>query len=255
MRPMKKLKSITKALSVLELFLIKDEEMTLGNISKCIGLKLPTAYRVVSTLVAHGFLKQRKKRGNYSLGIRFLDFYGAKNRKAYKSNGAFSYLLEFSRLVNEAVIVNLWYGSNVLLSRSLDYADETISTLPPDWIVPLHSSCAGKITLAGLSQEDLNKYFQFRIKYLKNQANASEFFEKLKNEIDLTRKNGVALENDSRVSGARGIAAGIFNETREAVGSISVMGTTSRLSDAKMKQISSSLKICASKISEEIGYK
>ena len=74
---MKTLKSITKALKILELFLDNKDEMVLGDIARSSGLEKTTVCRIVSVLVMHGFLKQRKKRGKYSLGIRFLDLGGA----------------------------------------------------------------------------------------------------------------------------------------------------------------------------------
>ena len=54
-------KAILKALNILELFLSNNEEMALGAISKSLNLNEGTVSHIVSTLVSHGFLKQRKK--------------------------------------------------------------------------------------------------------------------------------------------------------------------------------------------------
>ena len=68
------MKSLQKALDILELFLGDEGEISLSDLSKSSGLNKSTVNRIALTLVKRGYLKQENRRGKYSLGIKFLDF-------------------------------------------------------------------------------------------------------------------------------------------------------------------------------------
>jgi len=70
------MKAIKKTFDVLELFLNDKDEISLSDLSKLSGINKTTVSRITSTLVKLGYLRQRERRGKYSLGTKFLDFSG-----------------------------------------------------------------------------------------------------------------------------------------------------------------------------------
>jgi IclR family transcriptional regulator, KDG regulon repressor len=246
--------AIDKALNVLELFLDNKEEIAVGAIAESCGLKKTTAHRIVSCLYKRGFLKQKRKRGKYSLGVRFLDL-GGKIIKSGIGDGAVSYLTELSRLVNESVYLTVWYGSGVLLSRSFDYSSDSLASIPNDWSsMPLHHTCVGKLILANMSDKDLKKYFS--IKPMNKVApNTMVDIGNIKNQLAMVKLEGLAFEDEECKTGVRGVAASIKNADGEIIGAIFTQGETNHLTLDILVKIAPSIKICALKISKELGYR
>ena len=242
-----------KVLDVLELFLtIKQDELSFHDIVKASALPKSTANRIISILIKQGFLKQRHKRGNYSLGVRLLDFIG-NNYIDHKNIGdsAISYLVELSRLIHTSVYIQIWYGSELLLSKALDSSGK----IPSDWMkMPLHQTCVGKIALANLTDEDYKKYFK-RKGVIKATPKTITDMDEMKAELDEVRLTGVAFENGESIPNISGIAVGIKNSYGETIGAVFLLGDSSRFTHDVLLNLVYSLKLSAEKISHDLGYK
>jgi len=68
------MKSLEKTLTILKIFLDNKAEMSLSEISTLSGLNKTTVYKIVSTLVKYDYLRQKEKKGKYSLGTIYLNF-------------------------------------------------------------------------------------------------------------------------------------------------------------------------------------
>jgi IclR family transcriptional regulator, KDG regulon repressor len=250
---MKKMQSIDKALSILELFLSSKGDLAPGDIARSSGLKRVTVHRIISTLADNGFVKQRRKRGKYSLGGQLLGLSGVKVSSGNK-NSTISYLLELSRLVNGSVYLTVWYGSEVLLSKAIDYYNDELKINPDEWVhMPLHSSCIGKIILASMNEKELGKYFIGK-PLEKNTPNTIVDVEKMKVHLELVKREGIAFENEECQIGVNGVAACIRNDERKIVGAIFIMGSSTNLTYPAVKKLTLTMKCCALKISKDLGY-
>ena len=68
------MKTIEKALDILEILLNHGGEVSTPDLSRLSGLNNNSLYRVTSTLRKRGYLKQKKDRGRYALGPKFLAY-------------------------------------------------------------------------------------------------------------------------------------------------------------------------------------
>jgi IclR family transcriptional regulator, KDG regulon repressor len=248
------MKTINKALNIMELFMNNKTELTFREIAAASGLKKATAHRIISTLTKRGFLKQRRKRGAYSLGIRLLDLAGTSLKGPEMGNTAIPHIMvELSKLVNESVYFTVWYGSDILLSRAFENR-ESADIVPADWKnLPLHLSCVGKIILANMSEEDLNKYFHSG--HLSRLTSKKiEDIAGIKKQLAAVKREGVAFEEEEGNPGVCGIAAGVKNNEGETIGAAFIMGHSARLTHDVLKKIVPSIQRCALKISRELGY-
>jgi DNA-binding IclR family transcriptional regulator len=242
-------KSIVKAANILELFLDNENVIALQDIAKSTGLNKATVNRIVFTLVKCGLLKQQKKRGKYSLGVRFLDFSEFIRNEPKGGVGAVSYLVELSRLVNESVYLIIWHGTDVMYNRVSDNPQGLLEAIPHDWAdKPLHSTCVGKIILASMSDDEFKKYL--RSKSLKK--NGIDI-EQIKEYLSTVRREGIALEEHR--PGVNSIAVSIKNDGEEIVGAILLTGPSAHLTHSMMMKSIPTLKNCALKISKELGYR
>jgi IclR family transcriptional regulator, KDG regulon repressor len=246
---MENIKSIIKAAHILELFLANREVMTLGEIARATGLNKTTVSRVVSTLVSCSFLKQQKRRGKYSLGVRFLDFSEFIKTGSKEGLDAISYLIELSRLVNLSIYLIIWHGTDVMYNNILDYFQGSTEVAPYDWKdKPLHSTCVGKIILASMNDEEFKKYIQ----NVSIETNGMGI-EQIVNSVLTVRREGIAVETQN--PGINSIAVGIRNQGDEIVGVIFLTGPSYHFNHALLTQSIPTLKNCALKISRNLGYR
>jgi IclR family transcriptional regulator, KDG regulon repressor len=252
---MKKMQSITKALNILGLFLSGKDELAPGEIAQLLGMKQANVSHIIATLVDRGFLKQRKKRGKYSLGVRFLDISGVMGKAGCNQDNSIGYLLELSRLVNGSVYLTVWYGSDILLSKAIDYYNDEFKINPDEWAhMPLHSTCVGKIILASMNEKDLKKYFSSK-PLEKSTPNTIVDIERMKEHLELVKREGIAFEDEESQLGVRGMAAGIKNDAKEIVGAIFVIHPSIQPTHDMIEKIILPMKTCALKISIELGYR
>ena len=248
-------KSIVKACKVLELFSSYDTSLKLGEIAQLLDMDGATTNRIVSTLVMQGFLKQTKKRGKYSLGIRFLELGGSISGENKNGDGVIPYLMAFGKLINETIHLSFWTGSNILFSKAQCYFEESFKKNPIDWkSTPLNCTAEGKLILSSMSDEDLKKYF--RSKPLeKSTPNTIDDIDRMKEHLVSVKREGIAFEIGERDSEVNSIAAGIKDRNSENIGALVVFGPSIRLTPDILNRITPSIKLCALKISQELGYR
>jgi IclR family transcriptional regulator, KDG regulon repressor len=241
-------KCIVKAANILELFLDNKDILSLGDIAKATGINKATVSRIVYSLVSCGLLKQQKKRGKYSLGVRFLDFSEFINKGPNRGIGGISYLVELSRLINESVYLVMWHGSDVMDDNLMDYYQGSLNVIPSDWVdKPLFDTCVGRIILSTLNDDVFKKYYK---NFLSGKYDLN--YEQMNAYINTVRRDGVAMEEGIR-PGINGVAVSIKNIKEEIVGAIFMIGSAERLTRKAMMKSVPTLKNCAMKISGELG--
>jgi IclR family transcriptional regulator, KDG regulon repressor len=249
------MKTILKALNILDLMLSDKDEISCKDIIESTGLSRATTYRILSVLTSRGYLKKLPKKGKYSVGIRLIDISINKLKLLDKRNTDIPHIIvQLSKLVNESVYFAVWYGSDILLSRSFGDTG-SLESVQSDWVNHvLHQTCLGKIILANMSSEDLNSYLN-RMSLLDNNHIKRININQIKTQIALVRRENLAFEEDERQYGVSGVAAGVRNKDGEIIGAIFIMGSSNRLTHSILEKIAVSCQRCASKISSELGFR
>jgi IclR family transcriptional regulator, KDG regulon repressor len=248
---MKIVKSVFKALSILQLFSDSNGPMSLTEIAKVLKMDDATVSHIISTLVFRGFLKQNSSRGKYCLGDKFLELGSAINRSSSNTYGTMSYITELGRLVNESVHLCLWSNNKTTFFDTSGYY-EVFNISPGNWITPLHCTAIGKLILVDMSEESLNQYLHSK-PLEKFTAHTIVNIVKLKYQLSMVKRDGVAFEDREYHNDTRGIAVPIKDKSGHMTGIIFVIRPYTRLTDESIKKITPSLKTCARKISLELS--
>jgi IclR family transcriptional regulator, KDG regulon repressor len=254
------IKSLKKALDILKLYLTsKNEELSLTEIAEASQLTKSTVSRIVTTLTSCGYMRQREKRGKYSLGTIYLEFSGALKKRLKIRNIAIPLLNELNQTLNEAVVLAVWNRSNIALVETFN---ETTSTKEPLRVVPtegnnlpLHASSLGKIILASMSNEELEGYFNNSNTIKDYTPNTITDINDMRNHLFIVRKEEVAFDDEEYHIGIRGLAAGLKDGEGKLVGAIGVVAPSVRFTRARLRELVPAVKKCAFDISAELGFK
>jgi DNA-binding IclR family transcriptional regulator len=252
------MKSLNKALDILELISKTGDEMSLSSISEQLNLNKTTVSRIISALVKRRYLKQREKRGKYFLGTIFFGFNGVLRSKIKIREIAVHHLVKLSKLVGESIVLTAWDGKEAVLAETIFTEPnqyKPLRVIPNEvYQAPLHCSAIGKIILADMTDEELEQYFK--------EENPQNFtlntitdINDMKRHLKTVRRRGVAFDNEEYSIGVRSVSAGLRNHEGIIVGAIGVLGPSVRLTRFAMKKISPTVRDCALEISKELGYR
>src|SRR3989337_2693003 len=97
------MKTLNKALQVLEAFLGPEREIGLTVLAAQTNLNISTVHRVASLLVKKGYLVQQHSGGKYCLGPKLLQFSSIAAGRMTIRDVALPFLLKLNRELNESV--------------------------------------------------------------------------------------------------------------------------------------------------------
>lgn len=248
-----RIKSLDKALTILECFSYQKKELNLSELAEQTGIHVSTAKRLVSNLTFRGYLQRDAGSRRYKLGLRLFEM-GSIVLSSFSLREASAYSM--SRLQSET-------GGTVLLGLNIQdrlvYVDKREGKGPI--LVyseigqkrPLHYGMLGILLMAYLDQEDVDRvladtpleaYTPFSI------TDRDAFSIRLEE----VRKQGYCIEKDEAVEGTIGIAAPIRDHTRKITAALGI----SLIDDGEVQDRLDSLKNAVMRscdeISSNLGY-
>ena len=249
------MKSLNKALDILNVFLkVHNKELKLSEIARLANLNKATVNRVVSVLLARGYLSQAQKRGKYSLGPQFLYFSGVIKQSATIRDTAMPYLVKLQELVEETVILASFDGKRAFIVEGIHPKHHALRIIPDEGsVTPLYCSSMGKIFLASMTEPELEEYFK--------NTNVEPYTPNTLSDINLLRrhlmviaKEDVAYDDEELIVGVRSLAVGIKDPEGKITSCVGIMGPSVRMTRAKMVGLVPDIKLCAAEISQALGY-
>jgi len=247
------MKTINKAISVLDLFLTGDGELSVEEIARLANMNKSTARRIVLSLIECGFLKrQYNKRGKYYLGMKFLDYIQAVKKHNPIIDIAEPYLNELKQIIDETISLALWDGYYAVVCRSIFPNQPLRINSSEGALVGLHFASLGKAILAEMPEGELSLHLSKELTRFTH--NTITDINDLKKHLIIIRQEGVAIDDEEAFLGIRGIGAVLKNNEGAVVGAVNVLGPSIRLTREKIREFIPAVKGCAAKISKALGY-
>lgn len=248
------MEAIDRTFKILELFLGEKDELSISELSKLSGLSLSVTHRFVTALNEKGYLIRKEKKGKYSLGLKFLDFYYCIQRKIKVVNIATPYLIELNKKTDEAVTLGNLDNGQLLVIERIQTKHELRISGGIGVRGPLHSTSIGKLFLAQMTESEREKIFKETTikKYTKNtKTNLSE----MEAELMSFEKEGYVFDREENALGIWSVAAPIYNAMGKIEAGISIIAPTVRITKKKEKEYVELIISCATRISREMGYR
>jgi DNA-binding IclR family transcriptional regulator len=241
-----------RALEILELF-EKNSELSISEISEKMDLSKSTVYGLVNTLTTKGFLEQFDVTKKYKLGIKNFELGNCVEKRMDLRMEARPYFEMLSNLFHETIHLAKHYDGEIVYLEKISGSDFSIVSSQIGHRAPMHCTGVGKVQLAYLSEEYLERYVFSKPmkKYTKNTIVTKE---DLLKELEKLRQNGYVLDDEEIEIGLRCVAVPILGQGSNILAGISVSAPTGRMSDEKVDCISKELKEISKKLSKQMGY-
>jgi len=248
------MKSLKKAIEVLETLAKSENGMGITQLSKKMNLPKSSIHQILSTFKDARFVEQNPEDKKYRLGLRIFELGNIFQSQLQLRKIAHPYLYDLSRKTNETAYLVILEGSKIVY---IDCVESTarLRAHPLFGIrVPLHCTSLGKAIMAFLSEEKVDEIIRKEglERFTDNTITDPHL---LKQELEKIRKRGYAIDNAEHEEGICCVGAPLWNYRGEVFGAISVSGPCQRFDSRRIPSMARLVVKAAEEISRRMGYR
>jgi IclR family KDG regulon transcriptional repressor len=245
--------TVNRTLDILEVFLKQPGEIGIAELSSLSGINISTAHRIATDLVNRGYLKQKIKRGKYSIGVKPLEYFVVIQNSLKIGDISMPYLKKLSELSGEYVEVAILDSFSAMTVAQVEVdRNLRISNIIGERL-PLNATSLGKTFLAYMNDEDREAYFK-NINIHKFTEKSITDINKMNEEAIKIRNQGYAIDNQELDIGVWAISAPVFDSNGSIVAGLSIAGPSARITPDKLNDCIRWIQDFAMDISREMGY-
>jgi len=248
-----KLKSVVKALQILEAFTIDAPELSIGDLQEKLSIPKVSIYRFMRILINRGFIRQNPHTRRYSLGIRVFELGSIVLRNFELRKIAFPLIDDLSKASGETVHLGVLDGLQAVSIEGVESDRSLRISVPIGKRVFLHSTGIGKAILAFLPDEEIDRIIN-GVGLPRFTPNTIAERTALLKGIQAIRQYGYAVDNEENEQGVRCVASPIFDADKRVVASISISGPAMRIPIERIPELAEMVIKTTRSISRALGY-
>jgi IclR family KDG regulon transcriptional repressor len=257
-RPNNLVQTIERVTSIFDTLSQHPQGLSLGDLSGKIEFPKGTTHRLVSSLAYFDYVRQDPLTKNYFLGFKLVDLGNLMLDQLDLRNVARPNLIHLAEKVQETVHLVIRDDDEALYIDKVDLYPkraglQMVSRLGAR--TPMHCCSVGKVLLADLPAEEIEKIIRSRGLPKKTRNTISDR-NVLRKHLAMVKARGYAVDDEENEEGVRCVAAPIRNKEGRIIAAMSVSGPTARI---PLEYIQATLKdeVCkaALNISRQLGFK
>lgn len=248
------IQAVSHALDLLELFSEKTPEIGIAQLCKRLKLSRTNVLRLIATLEPREFVEENKLTGNYRLGLKALELRTSFIRQMALLPQARPILAGLAHDCNETCYVAILKDFRCIYLDVVETPQVVRIVSRVGSRLPAHCTAAGKVQLAYLPEQELERFFATRelIRFTpRTITDQAEFRDHLRQIAD----QGYAVDHEELEDGVSGVAAPIRTYEDKVVGALIISGPTMRFSDERLREELVPLAVkSAREVSAKLGY-
>lgn len=247
-------KSVSRALDIIAMVSLKKGGLGVTEIANQMDINKSSVYRILSTLVQYGYIEQDIETGRYKLGYAFLTISSKLLESIDLRTEAKPYLQLLENETNEVIHLVVFDQGEVVYIEKLEGNELLRMHSRVGKRAPMHCTSVGKAILANLSKAEAIDILERKGMPRHTDDTITDLDQFLK-ELDAVREQGYALDLEENEHGITCIAAPIFDHSGNVYASVSISGTTERMTKERLNILKTRIIEIGSLISSKLGYK
>ena len=246
--------SVDRALRILDLFSERDTELKLTEIGQQLNLHKSTVHGLLRTLSHHGYISQNMENGKYRLGMKLVERSNIALQAMDIRRIAQPYLREVAHELGDTTHLVILEGDEAVYIDKVEGERSILQYSRVGKRAPLYCTAVGKVLVSHKESTEIKRLAMkqsYEIHTESTIANPLQFEE----EIEKVREKGYGVDDEELQIGLRCLAVPIYNYDGKIIASISVSGSSNRLSRENEQEVITYLKDKALQISYQLGYK
>jgi IclR family acetate operon transcriptional repressor len=243
--------SLDRAIALMKL-LAAGNGLSLTEISQQSGIAASTAYRMLTTLQAHGMVEFNEADQLWFIGIETFRMGAGFLRRRKLAEQGRAIIQDLMLESGETANLALADEDCVVFVSQVETHEAIRAFFRPGTRSPLHASGIGKAILAFTEprqRDAMLKRLVLEVFTAKTHATRAS----LSADLIGIRARGFSVDDEERNLGMRCVAAAVFNEFSEPVGGVSISGPTVRMNDAKVAAMGPRVREAAAALTRAMG--
>lgn len=245
--------AVEHCLELINALAANDAPRGITELGTELHLAKSTVYRLLQTLVKHGYAVQDPASGRYRLGLKFLEIGGVVQNGLSVRTIAHPHLQALMAATNETAQLGILDGREVVYADKIECARTIRMYSSVGRRSPLHCTALGKVLLAHQSEETLRAILGGRL--TRRTSHSITAPRALRAELLQIREQGYALDDEEFEEGLRCLAAPARDYTGAVVASLGIAGPATRFGPTRRPELIKLLKDAAEAVSMALGYK
>lgn len=244
--------AVETALSILET-LGSAREMGVTELAKKLGRGKSSVHRLLAALAGQGYVEKNPQTERYRLTYKLLVVGSAAADRFGLKEVAGPVMERLAAETRETVNLGVLEKDRVVNIHKVDGPQLLRMHLDLGRGVPSHATALGKVLLAGLNPEDLDRWLRaYRLTRLTRNTLTDR--EALREALRQVADLGYAYDNEECSLGLRCVAAPVRDRRGAVVAAVSISGPTQRLPVDKLRRMAAAVKAAGLEISRVLGY-
>ena len=220
-------KSLARALQVLECFSVEQPELGPSEIARMLGMQKSTVYNILSTFQRCGYLVQNPQTSKYYLGMKVLHLGYIVNSHHGLRDMFLPCLNRIAQETREVCYFGILDGTEVLYIESTYPSNQQHTRNILGERAPLYCTGIGKAMLAFLPEEQAEQVIGGSPLKAYTGCTITDPVV-LRHHLAEIRQNGYAVDNMEHEYGIRCVAVPVFNSAGQVTAAVSVSGPSLR---------------------------
>ena len=245
------MQALDRALSLLDL-LAEADGISLSDLSQRAGLAPSSAYRLLQTLAARGFVEFLQRDQSWAIGVEAFRTGMAFQRRHSIATVGRGIMQDLVQASGETANIAIFEAGEVVFVAQVESPEPIRAFFRTGERRAAHASGIGKALLAEMSRQAVERIIAAR--------GLARFTDRTVTDplalfADLARAHlhGWALDDEERNIGMRCVAAAIFNEHGDPVAGLSLSGPVARLDDEAVARLGPAVAAAAAEITRLVG--
>jgi DNA-binding IclR family transcriptional regulator len=225
--------AVERAIHILLMLSTSAQGMTLAEIASATGWHKSSVHKILMTLAHFGFLDRDEATKRYVLGIELVRCGRTVLNNLQIHQSAKSFLIELADYSGETANLAIVRGNKIVV---VDMAEASVPlrVSPPIGIVDsLTAKSNGKAVLAWFPEDRVKEIIQTE-GIPKQTKNSVAHIKQYQTELAAVRKQGYAIDIEEFQEGISAVSAPVFNSEKQVVGTLAIIGPTSRMTKEKL---------------------
>jgi DNA-binding IclR family transcriptional regulator len=245
-------RSLERGLHVLEVIAQSGGLISLAEIARRTGLHRSTGHHLLQTLVSTGYLRQDAATRSYELSPKLFQLTGRTWTPEQLGVIAQPIVAELARASGEGASLAAYRDGVVKIVAKCDHEGPVRVVQDVGAERPIHATAVGKAIVAFLPAAELTGVLD-RMTWERYTPHTIVTRDALESELRRVRGAGYCTDDEEHIEGIRCAAAPVRIYSGQVVASLCVLGPKSRMTRARLRELSEPLLRLAGVISERLG--
>lgn len=244
-----------KLLSLMEYMSSLNAPIRLLDLASGLNMNTSTTLRFLNTLQERGYVVQEPDTGRYSMTYEICRLANNLTKGMDLRNISLTCMRKLSNLFECTSNLIVRYHYKVLYLEVIPGPGQVLIPISKIGNVnPLYCTGGGKILLKSFSEAEWQEYEKCET-FTKITEKTIDSIDELRKDVELSARRGYAIDDEECVPGTKCVAMPVYDYTGKVCASISINGSTTKITDDFIKTNAPILKSHVLEVSRALGYK